>query len=71
MEQVFDGMFEQARKLVVENDRRIAEENDRIQEKQREAKLVELAARIEAAFDFTARKSGTRSRLDCRMASLP
>jgi hypothetical protein len=56
MEQVLMEMFEQARKLVVENDRRIAEENDRIQEKQREAKLVELAARIDAAFDFTSKE---------------
>ncbi len=56
MEQVLLEMFEQARKLVVENDRRLAEENDRIQEKQREAKLLELAARIEAAFDFTSKE---------------
>jgi hypothetical protein len=56
MEQVLMEMFEQARKLVVENDRRLAEENDRIQEKQREAKLLELAARIDAAFDFTSKE---------------
>ena len=56
MEQVLLEMFEQARKLVVETDRRLAEENDRIQEKEREAKLLELSAQIEAAFDFTSKE---------------
>ena len=40
MEQILLDMFEQARKLVVETDRRLAEENDRIREKEREAKIV-------------------------------
>jgi hypothetical protein len=56
MEQVLLEMFEQARKLVVETDRRMAEENDRIREKEREAKLLELSAQIEAAFDFTSKE---------------
>ncbi len=56
MEQVLLEMFEQARKLVVETDRRLAEENDRIREKEREAKLLELSALIEAAFDFTSKE---------------
>ena len=56
MEPVLLEMFEQARKLVVENDRRLAEENDRIREKEREAKLLELSHLIEAAFDFTSKE---------------
>jgi hypothetical protein len=56
MEQVLLEMFEQARKLVVETDRRLAEENDRIQEKEREARLLELSSQIEAAFDFTSKE---------------
>jgi hypothetical protein len=56
MEQVLLEMFEQARKLVVETDRRLAEEQDRIREKEREAKMLELSAQIEAAFDFTSKE---------------
>ncbi len=56
MEQVLLEMFEQARKLVVDTDRRLAEENDRIREKEREAKMLELSAQIEAAFDFTSKE---------------
>ena len=56
MEPVLLEMFEQARKLVVENDRRLAEENDRIREKEREAKLLELSHLIETAFDFTSKE---------------
>ncbi len=56
MEQVLLEMFEQARKIVVENDRRMAEEADRMREKEREAKLLELSAQIEAAFDFTSKE---------------
>src|SRR6202161_451316 len=56
MEQILLDMFEQARKLVVETDRRLAEENDRIREKEREGRLLELSARIEAAFDFTSKE---------------
>ena len=56
MEQVLLEMFEQARKLVVETDRRLAEENDRVREKEREARLLELSAQIEASFDFTSKE---------------
>jgi hypothetical protein len=56
MEQILLEMFEQARKLVVETDRKLAEESDRIREKEREAKLLELSTQIEAAFDFTSKE---------------
>jgi hypothetical protein len=56
MEQVLLDMFEQARKLVVETDRRLAEENERIREREREAKMLELSAQVEAAFDFTSKE---------------
>jgi hypothetical protein len=56
MEQALLEMFEQARKLVVETDRRLAEEADRIREKERESKLLELSTLIEAAFDFTSKE---------------
>ena len=56
MEQVLLDMFEQARKLVVDTDRRLAEELDRILEKEREAKLLELSSLIESAFDFTSKE---------------
>jgi hypothetical protein len=56
MEQALVEMFEQARKLVVETDRRMAEEADRIREKEREARLLELSAQVEAAFDFTSKE---------------
>src|ERR1700731_5376262 len=56
MEQILLEMFEQARKLVVETDRKLAEENDRIREKEREIKLLELSTQIEAAFDFTSKE---------------
>jgi hypothetical protein len=56
MEQALLEMFEHARKLVVETDRRLAEEADRIREKEREGKLLELSTQIEAAFDFTSKE---------------
>ncbi len=56
MEQVLVDMFEQARKLVVEIDRRLAEESDRLREKEREARMLELSTQIEAAFDFTSKE---------------
>ena len=56
MEPVLLEMFEQARKLVVETDRRLAEENDRLMEKERESKLLELSALVESAFDFTSKE---------------
>ena len=56
MEQVLLEMFDQARKLVVETDRRLAEEQDRVMQKERETKLLELSAQVEAAFDFTSKE---------------
>src|ERR1700749_2206372 len=56
MDLALSEVFEQARKLVVETDRRLAEEADRIREKERGAKLQELSAQIEAAFDFTSKE---------------
>jgi hypothetical protein len=56
MEQVLLDMFEQARKLVVETDRKLAEEADRIREREREGKLLELSSQVEAAFDFTSKE---------------
>jgi hypothetical protein len=56
MEQALLEMFEQARLLVVETDRKLAEEADRIREKEREGKLLELSAQVEAAFDFTSKE---------------
>ncbi|MGC2401176.1 MAG: hypothetical protein WA510_15390 [Acidobacteriaceae bacterium] len=56
MEQALFEMFEQARKLVGETDRRLAEEADRIREKDREAKLLELSVQVESAFDFTSKE---------------
>ena len=71
MEQILLEMFEQARKLVVETDRRLAEGNDRIREKEREAKLLELSSQIEAAFDFTSKeKLELDPRLDIQEGSL-
>jgi hypothetical protein len=56
MEQMLVDMFEQARKLVTEADRKLAEEEQRRHEKEREAKLMELSGRVEAAFDFTSKE---------------
>jgi hypothetical protein len=56
MEHALVEMFEQARKLVTETDRRLLEEADRIREKEREAKLLELSALVESAFDFTSKE---------------
>ncbi len=56
MEQALADMFEQARKLVTEADRRLAEEEERRHEKERETSLMELAGRVEAAFDFTSKE---------------
>ena len=57
MEQVLLEMFEQARKLVVETDRRLAEENDRLQEKEREGKLWSFPPELKLHLTLPARKS--------------
>ena len=56
MEQMLAEMFDQARKLVADTDRKLAEEEERRQEKEREALLMELAGRVEGAFDFTSKE---------------
>jgi hypothetical protein len=56
MEPMLIEMFEQARKLVTDADRKLAEEEQRRHEKEREAKLMELSGRVEAAFDFTSKE---------------
>ena len=56
MEQALADIFEQARKLVTEADRKLAEEEERRHEKERETSLMELAGRVEAAFDFTSKE---------------
>jgi hypothetical protein len=56
MEPMLADMFEQARNLVDETDRKLAEEEERQRAKERENKLMELTARVEAAFDFTSRE---------------
>jgi hypothetical protein len=56
MEPMLADMFDQARNLVEETDRKLAEEEERQRTKDREAKLMELAGRVEAAFDFTSRE---------------
>lgn len=56
MEQALTEIFDQARALVTEVDRKIAEEQARQREKERETKLLQISARIEAAFDFTSKE---------------
>ena len=65
MDQTLIDMFEQARKVVADADRRIAEEEERLREHERESLLLELSARIEEAFDFTSKeKLALEPRLD-------
>jgi hypothetical protein len=49
-------VFEQARKVVADADRKIAEEEERRRESERERLLLQLASRIEEAFDFTSKE---------------
>lgn len=56
MDQALVDVFEQARKVVAEADRKIAEEEERRRESEREGLLRQLAARIEDAFDFTSKE---------------
>ena len=65
MDQTLIDMFDQARKVVADADRRIAEEEERLRERERESLLLELSARIEDAFDFTSKeKLALEHRLD-------
>jgi hypothetical protein len=56
MDQALTDVFEQARKVVADANRKIAEEEDRRKESEREKLLLELGARIEDAFDFTSKE---------------
>ena len=56
MDQTLVDVFEQARKVVADADRKIAEEEERRRESERERLLLELGARIEEAFDFTSKE---------------
>lgn len=65
MDQALIDMFDQARKMVADADRRIAEEEERRRDSERERLLLELSARIEEAFDFTSKeKLALEPRLD-------
>jgi hypothetical protein len=56
MDQGLIDVFEQARKIVADADRKIAEEEERRREIEREGLLLQLAARIEDSFDFTSKE---------------
>ena len=56
MDQALMEVFEQARKVVADADRKIAEEEERCRESEREKLLLELGARVEEAFDFTSKE---------------
>jgi hypothetical protein len=65
MDQAMVDVFEQARKVVADADRKIAEEEERRRESERERLLQQLGARIEDAFDFTSKeKLELQPRLD-------
>ncbi len=57
MDQVLMDMFDQARKVVADADRRIAEAEERCRENERERLLLELSARVEDAFDFNSKEN--------------
>jgi hypothetical protein len=65
MDQVLVDVFEQARKVVADADRKIAEEEERRRESEREQLLQQLGARMEDSFDFTSKeKLELQPRLD-------
>lgn len=65
MDQTLIDMFDQARKMVADADRKIAEEDERRRDSERERLLLEFSARIEDAFDFTSKeKLALEPRLD-------
>lgn len=60
-------VFEQARNIVREEDRRLAEEQERQRDKLREAALVDFSGHVIEAFDFTSKeKIELGPRLDIR-----
>jgi len=56
MDQTLADVFEQARKVVADADRKVAEEEERRTESERVLLLEQLSARIEDAFDFTSKE---------------
>jgi hypothetical protein len=65
MDQSLVDVFEQARKVVADADRKIAEEEERRRQGERESLLQQLGARMEDAFDFTSKeKLELQPRLD-------
>ncbi len=65
MDQALVDVFEQARKVVADADRKIAEEEERRRESERESLLLQLGARLEDTFDFTSKeKLELQPRLD-------
>ena len=65
MDQALVDVFEQARKVVADADRKIAEEEERRREIERERLLQQLGARLEDSFDFTSKeKLELQPRLD-------
>src|SRR6266478_723245 len=65
MDQPLVDVFEQARKVVADADRKIAEEEERRRESERERLVQHIGARIEDAFDFTSKeKLELQPRLD-------
>ncbi len=65
MDQALVDVFEQARKVVADADRKIAEEEERRRDSERERLLLQLGGRIEESFDFTSKeKMELEPRLD-------
>jgi hypothetical protein len=65
MDHALVDVFEQARKVVADADRKLAEEEERLRENERERLLQMLGARVEEAFDFTSKeKLELQPRLD-------
>jgi hypothetical protein len=65
MDHALVDVFEQARKVVTDADRKIAEEEERRREGERERLLQQLGSLIEDAFDFTSKeKLELQPRLD-------
>ena len=56
MDNALVDVFEQARQVVADADRKVAEEEQRRRESEREVLLAQLGERIEEAFDFTSKE---------------
>lgn len=65
MDQALADVFEQARGLVADADRKLAEAEEHRKAQEREAVVTELAIKVDAAFDFTSKeKLQLEQRLD-------